>query len=393
LQRHLPTSVSLALLVIILSSLFTFLYGDIQRLQPAPAPRQVHRVLLSELPEFLQHAQSKQINRVATRTNGWGIALDELRGFAWVAEPGCEMSPVCQSSFPATIGKYALSDGSLIANYKEPDGIGLSAYSSPLFIQVSPDGDIWFTEPTNDAIARFDPDDRRFQQWRTSPGSAPYDLVFDANGNLWFTEITGNSIGFFNTRTLRITETPLPTPDSLPYGITSDHQGHIWFAENRSDEGKIGTFTPTLSGQISLKEYSISNDLLTRPHLLTADMQNNIWISEGFSGNIARFSPTTGTVTQYPVALPCRRSNNCTHVSGIVADGQNRIWFTDSLNATIGYLLPTTGKVHARLIPDANAHPHDGLAVQSNGTLWFTEQYGEQGFGPALLMWPRGTVR
>jgi hypothetical protein len=56
-------------------------------------------------------------------------------------------------------------------------------------------------------------------------------------------------------------------------------------------------------------------------------------------------------------------------------------------------VVPATGKVHARLIHDASAHPHDGLTVQSNGTLWFTEQYGEQGFGPALLMWPPGTVR
>jgi len=393
LQSHLPNSVSLALLIIILSSLFAFLYGDIQQMQPPPAPRLAQRTLLSEQPELLQRMQSKQSNRAATKTNAWGVALDEQRGFVWVAEPGCEMSPVCQTAFPTTIGKYALSDGSLIANYQEPEGIGLSAYSGPLFIQVSPDGDVWFTEPTNDAIAEFDPDEGRFQQWRTSPGSAPYDLIFDTNGNLWFTEITGNSIGFLNTRTHRMTETPLPIADSRPYGITLDHQGHVWFAENRSDEGKIGTFTPTLSGQISLKEYAITTNPEARPHLITADMHNDIWVSEGFSGSVARFSPTTGKTTEYPVPPPCRREYNCTHISGIAADGHNNIWFTDSLNATVGYLVPATGKVHARLIHDASAHPHDGLTVQSNGTLWFTEQYGEQGFGPALLMWPKGTVR
>ncbi len=393
MQRHVPNSVSFALLIVLLSSLFTFLYGDIQQLQPPPPPEQLQRVLLSEQPEQTQRMQSKLLNRAATRTNAWGLGLDELRGFVWVAEPGCEMSPICQTAFPTTIGKYALSDGSLIANYQEPQRIGLSAYSSPLFIQVSPDGNVWFTEPTNDAIGEFDPNDGRFHQWRTSPGSAPYDLIFDANGNLWFTEITGNSIGFFNTRTERMTETRLPIADSRPYGITLDHQGHVWFAENRSDEGKIGTFAPTLSGEISLKEYVITHDQNARPHLITADRQNNIWVSEGFSGNVARFSPTTGETTQYPVALPCRRIYNCTHISGIVADSQNRIWFTDSLNATVGYLLPATGKVHARLIPDSSAHPHDGLAVQSNGTLWFTEQYGESDFGPALLMWPAGTIR
>src|SRR5207244_722147 len=181
-----------------------------------------------------------------------------------------------------------------------------------------------------------------------------------------------------------------PTAESRPYGITIDHEGHIWFAENKVGQGQIGTFTPTFSGQISITSYPIGGSSMARPHLITVDRHDDIWVSEGFSGTLARFSPASGEITHYPAALPCRRVYNCTHISGVVADAHDHIWFTDSLNSTVGYLVPKTGAVKAGSIRDPAAHPHDGLALQSNGTVWFTEQYGEQQFGPALLMWPGG---
>jgi len=390
LQRYVSISISCLLLLIILGCICIYLYKDTQQmhLQPEYKPRP-HQTPI-EHPEIMQRVQSMQAHRASTKASPWGIALDEQRGFAWVAEPGCEMAPLCQSAFPTSIGKYALADGSLIANFREPEIVGAGAYSNPLFVQVSPDGHVWFSEPNSDAIGELDPDEGRYQQWKTTPGSAPYDLVFDANGNLWFTELTSSSIGFFNTHTRHLVETPTPTVESHPYGLTLDHQGHIWFAENGSDIGQIGTFTPTLSGNISITEYRLDDGADSRPHLITTDRQDDIWVSDGFSGTISRFSPKPGVVIHYTVALPCRRIYNCTHISGISADSQDHIWFTDSLNATVGYLIPVSGKVKARLITDPTAHPHDGLILQSNGTVWFTEQYGEQPFGPALVMWPRG---
>jgi virginiamycin B lyase len=389
LQRHIPIGISCLLLLIILGGICVYLYKDEQQMQASAVHKPRPHQTPVEHAEIMQRAQSIQAHRASTKTNPWGIALDEQHGFAWVAEPGCEMAPLCQTAFPTGIGKYALADDSLITTYQEPAIVGAGAYSNPLFVQVSPDGHVWFTEPNSDAIGELDPDEGRYQQWKTAPGSAPYDLVFDANGNLWFTELTGSSIGFFNTRTHQIVETPTPTTDSHPYGITIDHQGHIWFAENEADVGQIGTFRPTLSGIISITEYQLDDGAESRPHLITADRQDNIWVSDGFSGTISRFSPTTGATTHYTVALPCRRTYNCTHISGISADAQGHIWFTDSLNATVGYLIPASGQVKARLIADPTAHPHDGLVLQSNGTVWFTEQYGEQQFGPALIMWPR----
>ncbi len=360
------------------------------------------RILPAEQSESTQRMQSTKIQLTATKTNPWGIALDEARGFVWAAEPGCEMSPTCPTTFATYIGKYALSDGSLIGNFPEPDqGSSGVKYSSPLFVAVNHnDGHVWFTEPDSNAIGELDPDVRAWNNYAKgiTPGSAPYDLVFDKNGNIWFTEVNGNNIGFLNTKTHTIVETPTPTPGSNPYGITIDGRGNIWFAENGKGVSKIATFTPTTTGNIAITEYLIDPVLITRPHLITVDPHGIIWFSDGFAGNISQFDPATQAVTHFKVATQCRRANNCTHISSIVADRQGDIWFTDSLNATVGYFNPASNIEKVQPIRDPNAHPHDGLAIQSNGTAWFTEQYGSQlqgdpVLGPVLVMWPEGTLK
>jgi streptogramin lyase len=354
------------------------------------------RVLPAEQDESQKRAQVSSPLQVSTRNNGpWGIALDEARGFVWVAEPGCDPKPPCPSAFPTKITKFSMADAGFIQDFPEPDG----KYSNPFFLAVNPsDGHVFFSQPNSDAIGMLSPDDNRFQQWKTTAGSTPYDLLIDKNGNVWFTEYNSNSIGFLNPKTGKIVETPTPTGGSNPYGITLDPKGNVWFAENGKGIAQIGTFTPTTNGSISIKEYPIDGTLRSQPHLITAAPNGHIWVTEGFLGNITELDPATGTPTHYKVASTCRRPpDNCTHMSGIAADKDGNIWFSDSLNATVGYFIPSKRTAKIQPLTDSNAHPHDGLAVQSNGTVWFTEQFGSllpgELQGPALVMWPKGTLK
>ncbi len=354
------------------------------------------RAVPAEQPESTRRMQSTAPVQASTKNpSPWGVALDEQRGFVWVAEPGCEPQPTCQTAFATKIGKFSMADGSWIKDFSEP-----AQYSSPLFVAVNPrDGNVWFTQPNSNAIGELLPDEDIFQQWKTTTGSAPYDLIFDNNGNLWFTEMGSNSIGFLNTKTHQVVETATPTAGSQPYGITKDAKGNLWFTENGQGVARIGTFTPTANGTISIREFPIDSTLLSRPHLITVAPNGHIWFTEGFMGNISEFDPATQNVTHYKVATTCRRPpDNCTHTSGIAADRQGNIWFSDSLNATVGCYFPSKGIAKIQPLSDPNAHPHDGLAIQSNGTLWFTEQYGslvkgDPVQGPALVMWPGGTIR
>jgi virginiamycin B lyase len=316
-----------------------------------------------------QDTQAAGIIEVPARTNPWGLALD-AQGHTWVAEPGCDVSPICTKTFPGVIGEYNRANASLIQNFVEPPN-----FSSPVFLAIDKRGSIWFTETNSNAIGLLVPGKKpAWKQWGVPTRNAiPYDLVLDNNGNIWFSEFGANKIGFFNTATFKFTETPIPTAGSSPYGITRAPNGSIWFAENAI--AKIGAFTPTVTGKITIAEYAIPT---AHPHLITADAVGNIWYSEGFSGVVGEFIPGKKLAKQFFVARSfCTPKSPCSgiHISGIAVDKAGKIWFDDSLSHHVGYLNPVTGAVKTLLLKSPNAHPHDGLGVDTANNVWFTEVF------------------
>ena len=346
-----------------------------------PAPYSVNRS--EEVPLSSHRTRSMVATQATTALMPWGIAFDYVHGFVWVAEPGCDPSTNCPSTTAGILGQYALSDGNFIQNFNEPGG-----FSSPLFAAVDTGGHVWFTEPYSHAIGEFDPQHEVWNQWSVKKGGSPYDLTFDAHGNLWFTEFGANNIGFFNPKTHTLVENPIPTPNSNPYGITVDPHGTIWFTENRNGLGQIASFTPTLSGIIKITEHAVNAQ---RPHLITSDRAGNIWYSDGFSGDVGKFDPTSGNSKSFQVYTgTCLNPPACTgtHISGIYVDSKGDVWFSDSLSQRVGYLIPSTGQVVAQKLNYNNAHPYDGLTIDSSDRVWFTEEYAL-----TLTMWPASMVK
>ena len=383
-KRRAMIGIILALLILIagIGSIWLFTYTSThikQQKKVQPLPYSVHRS--EEIPASSHRAQSMVATEQPTTLIPWGIALDYVRGFVWVAEPGCQAVPKCLLTNPGIIGQYALSDGNFIQDFNEPRG-----YSSPLFLIVDRDSHIWFTQPNSDAIGEFDPQNKIWHEWSVKRGSVPFDLAFDTHGNIWFTEFSANKIGFFNPYTHSLVENPIPTANSQPYGITVDPHGKIWFAENRLGLGQIGSFTPTPSGTIKITEYAVGPQ---RPHLITSDRAGKIWYSDGFVGTISEFNPATGNVNNFPVyPSTCRVPCTTTHISGIQVDTKGNVWFTDAISQRVGYLVPSTGQVVARsLNPAENPHPNDGLIIDSSDRVWFTEQ-----FGLGVVMWLASTA-
>src|SRR5258708_27793986 len=203
MSKRIVMSIVLALLLIIAVTSSFLLFGS--RFAPTEQPKVVHPPPYSvhrseESPISSHRALSMVVNQVATELAPWGVALDYVHGFVWVAEPGCTPSPdKCASAVQGVLGQYALSDGTLIANYNEPDN-----YSSPFFVAVDGNGDVWFTQPSSDALGEFVPQDQSWQQWQLSQGSSPLDLTFDTHGTLWLTQFGTNALRFFRPATLTL---------------------------------------------------------------------------------------------------------------------------------------------------------------------------------------------
>jgi virginiamycin B lyase len=381
-------AVALLIFIITISTIF-WPYLSTARSKFGDTAMPVPRILAEEIPQSRQRVQTKKPKRIMTQYSPWGVAIDQRSGFLWVAEPGCEMAPICPSSRQTNgmLGKFSLADGSLIAEIPMPQG-----YSNPLFTAVGSDGRIWFTQPNTDAIGILDPKTsllnqytvsvNKFSQVKVRKGSAPYDLVFDKNGNLWFTEFSGDAIGFINTKTLEYVENVIPTYNSEAYDITIDPRGNIWFVESAESINKIGTFTPTASGKVTITEYPL---LEGRPHALAADKNGTIWYTLGFSGRIGSLHPSTGKQTVQQVTN-CS-VGGCTFLAGITTDRLGNIWFTDALAQRVGFYTPSTSKVRFVTLSDPNAHPQDGIVIDHYGTVWFTERYRR-----TLVMAPDGNI-
>ena len=333
-------------------------------------------------------AHAAGVIQTQTNSNPWGIAIDNAGGHVWVAEPGCDASPVCANPPQGIIGEYNLANNTQFNKYTPPTG---SPIYSPVFLALDGSGNVWFTDTTHNLIGELIPGSNTWNVWHPSTGAIPYDLVF-AGGNIWFTEFGSSSIGFFNTTTHTFVENPIPTKSSSPYGITVAPNGDIWFAENT--QAKIGSFTPTANGVISpsgFHEYTVTHN---DPHLITADASGNIWFSEGFHGGIGELT-TSGVDKEYNVCTPavCQAGpggSGTTHVSGIAVDHSGMVWFDDSLSNRVGYLNPATGNystLNMASTGNANPHTHDGLVIDNNNNVWVSEEFSNH-----LDELPPGTV-
>src|SRR5579863_1255580 len=322
------------------------------------------------------HASPPTIRETAIpNADPWGEAFDKA-GNIWVAESMCDPTPTCGPQ-TGSIAEFDRSTFSLIQDFSEPWN-----YSSPLFLAADASGNIWFSEPSSNAIGELVPNNGN-PSWSQYPlptsNAIPYDLTFDWSGNLWFTEYGNSSIGELIPSSGQIIETPTPTSNSVPYGIIGPDPttGSIWFTENNSSVSRIGRFTPPLSGSLSTSDISEyltkSRTYNTTPHLIAFDYQGNIWWTEGFAGNIGKLvinqaaNETSNGVTEYAVPPPtCISGSNCgTHISGISVDSNNTVWFDDSLSARIGSFTPATSTFSMIVLPGgtgSDKHPHDGLA-------------------------------
>lgn len=313
---------------------------------------------------------------VNSGSDPWGTAFDN-QGHIWVAVPGCDPSPTCNTDDPpGKLEEYNTSNMGWIQTLQLPSG-----YGQPLFLAIDSKGKLWFPSPMSNAIEMYNPNNHVFHKWNVPTANAlPWDIAIDHKGKIWFTEHGSNKIGKFNPGTHVFKEIATPATNSNPYGITVDSHNNIWFAENNESVALIGEYTSV--GK--LQEYKIRNggtNGLT-PHLITVDNNGNIWWSEGFVGAIAELNVsqavpgTNNGVTEYFYTPPCGSCN--THTSGIAADSQGNVWFDDSDQSIFGSFNISSSLFSLYNTPTSNSHPHDGLNIDSQGNIWFDEEFANR---------------
>lgn len=235
------------------------------------------------------------------------------------------------------------------------------ADSRPWDIAPGPDGNLWFTESNIHKIGKITTAGTVTEYTLPFNNARPIDITKGPEGSMWFVEEGANKIGKI-TMAGKITEYPIRTPASEPWGIATGADGNMWFTE--SNESQIGKIT--LAGVVT--EYALP----TRgdPEGITAGPDGNLWFAEYNSNRISKIT-TAGVITQFPAL---------THPSAgpreITTGADGNLWFTEEGNSSVGRITPA-GKVSEFYNPPTGNEPIQlGITNGPDGNIWFTEANG-----------------
>jgi streptogramin lyase len=227
-------------------------------------------------------------------------------------------------------------------------------------IAQGPDGNLWFTEETNNGVARITPGAIITEFTAGFPTGSPRGIVTGPDGNLWVAQAGGDGAIARVTKAGVVTEFPVPTAGD-PTDIAVGPDGNLWYVDP----------TANLIGRItrdgSITEFTDGLDPSAEPTAITKGPDHQLWFTERGTGRIGRIS-AGGTITEFTSGL-----SGSGEPADIVTGPDGNLWFT--LNADpggIGRITPEGDVMEFSDDLTMNSRPL-GIAAGPDGALWFTE--------------------
>jgi virginiamycin B lyase len=196
--------------------------------------------------------------------------------------------------------------------------IKLGNESHPHGVIVGPDGAPWITDGGLNALVRVDPQTENvkiFPLPKDRPGANLNTATFDGNGILWFTGQSG-IYGRLDPQNGRVEVFDAPKGRG-PYGIATATDGTVYFA---SLAGSYVGQIDVASGRVTIIEPTTPNQGARR---VWSDSKNNIWVSEWNVGQVARYTPSTGSWQEW--RLPGEKPG----AYAVYVDDHDKVWLSD----------------------------------------------------------------
>lgn len=202
----------------------------------------------------------------------------------------------------------------------------------------------------------------------------PNEIIVGSDGNLWFTEFSNNSIGQMTTAGA-LTEFPLPNTASSPQpvaiaaGPTGDP--HVWYTTPTNGGGGLGVFGSVAVPAGTTTDFSTGGSN-NGPYGIRA-LGSNIWVALQ-NANKLYISNTAGTqVASSPITLPAG-----TFAEGLAVGPDGNMWVAGFSNGTIlayGATAPFSPVTIMSVPAGVGSEPAE-LVAGPDGAIWFTEQIG-----------------
>jgi virginiamycin B lyase len=209
----------------------------------------------------------------------------------------------------------------------EVEHVPLGKGSAPHGVITGPDGKAWITDGGQNAIVSFEPDTRKVTVYPL-PEAAGYTnlntAAFAGDGTLWFTGQSG-IYGRLDPESgaMRVFAAP---KGRGPYGITSTPAGDIYYA---SLAGSYIGHIDIRTGEATMIDPPTPNQGARR---VWADSQGNVWVSEWNSGQVSRYSPSSGVWRTWK--LP----GSAPKTYAVYVDDKDLVWLSDfGANAVVRF--------------------------------------------------------
>jgi streptogramin lyase len=316
------------------------------------------------------------------------LTAEDISGnrLVYEADPAYVVPPV-RLYFPLVAKGYTPSPEPTLAGYDLPDPI-----SSPEFIAVGGQGEIWFTEAGINRIGCLVPADEQITEWMVPMAdSGPAGIALDAEGMVWFAESWGGKIGRLDPttnaatrvaeaqelgppvpRTYEVTEWPLPDSTLYPSALTAAPDGTLWLLAEAENDDVVGQFDPA-SETFRIWTLPTSSG---GPKRLALDDEGNVWFTatpgppDFFINRLARLDPQDNLLTEWDLPVV----NAVPWGIGIGPSGE--VWLTQFETGVVGRFIPETRDYTIFWVPSLNSKPAE-LAVAGE-QIWFTEFLGSQ---------------
>lgn len=229
---------------------------------------------------------------------------------------------------------------------------------------IDKNGLIWIGEQKSGTLGKFDPKTEQFTHYCVPyTNASPNVPMVDHEGNIWFTDHNNDKIVKFDPNNEKFQVFRTPNPRSWVVCLREDPKHRIWYTCTVSN--RIGYITPDRKKAV---EYTIPQ-YKGGPAWLDIDSKNNIWVTEWFSNKIAKFDPDNEQFTEYQFEDTFSESRSI-----VVDKNDDTIFFTsERLNSIIMFNPKKDDSFIAFPIPTYNPGLDDGLTIDKNGIVWFTQ--------------------
>ena len=282
-------------------------------------------------------------------------------------------------------------------------------------IDYFPDGSVWFTDETTDAIWKFSIDEETYDrisysQIDENKSSLPQKLVIDGS-KIIINDFSGGRLSFLDYAQdrdgLRHYSIPSVVPDAVTSDFAIDSEKNVWYTNwVPSGQGILvkfdypgyefqptqGEVTQGLLLQDFVEWYNFPSGLTT-PNGVTIGPDQKIWIADTSSNYFFSFDPNTEEFIKYTTSIPTIDSYG--NASGVIKNPVSRPYWIEHYDGNlimneqtanrIGLFTPSTQTLTEYTIPSRNPNWADCEGIDYCGVaqvfdfavydkkIWFTE--------------------